>query len=101
MHAIVIVRKRRFFNPITGVSIKTDYYELEALDEDEFDIDDELNKLMDMLNSDDSELQEFARNRCKFLGWNIEQIYDPSDYYADDSGYVWIITGVNNYVFSV
>lgn len=91
MHTIVIVRKRRFFNPITGVSIKTDYCELEALDSDEFDIDDELNKLMDMLNSEDSELQEFAQARCKFLGWNTERVYEPADYYADDAGWVWCI----------
>lgn len=94
MHTIVIVRRRRFFHPVTGSSIKCEYTELEALDEDEFDLDDEVNKLMDMLNDEQDPLvQEFARNRCKFLGWEIEQVYEPSDYYFDDSGYVWCITG--------
>lgn len=92
MHSIIIARRKKYFNPAIGSSIKTEYIELEDLDDDEFDLDDELNKLMDMLNDEqDPAIQEFARNRCKFLGWNVEQIYEPSDYYANDSGYVWCI----------
>ena len=90
MHTIVIVRRRGYLRE-TGVHVITDYCELEMLDDDEFDFYDEVNKLMDMLNSEDLELIEFAKNRCKFLGWKVEQIYEPSDYYADDSGYVWCI----------
>lgn len=92
MHNIVIVRRRKYFNPVTGSSIKCEYCELEALDEDEFDLDDEVNKLMDMLNDEeDPTIQKFARNRCEFLGWNIERVYDPADYYSDNLGYVWCI----------
>ena len=91
MHIIVIASRRKYFNPITGSSIKVEYRELEVLDDDEFDFDDEVNKLMDQLNSNEPELAEFARNRCKFLGWEVEQVYEPSDYYSDDSGYVWCI----------
>ena len=95
MHTIVIARKRGYLQEI-GIRVITDYVELEALDDDEFDLDDEINKLMDQLNDEqDPLIQEFAKNRCKFLGWNIEQIYEPSDYYANSSGYVWCITGVN------
>lgn len=90
MHNIIIVRRRGYLQD-TGVCVVTDYVELESLDDDEFDIYDEFNRLMDMLNSENSELQEFAKNRCKFLGWEVEQIYEPSDYYSDDSGYVWCI----------
>lgn len=90
MHNIIIVRRRGYLQD-TGVCVVTDYVELESLDDDEFDIYDEFNRLMDMLNSEDLDLFKFARNRCKFLGWNIERIYDPSDYYSDDSGYVWCI----------
>lgn len=90
MHTIVIVRRRGYLQE-TGVHVITDYCELEMLDDDEVDIDDELNKLMDQLNSENAELQEFAKTRCKFLGWDTEQIYEPSDYYADDSGWVWVI----------
>lgn len=99
MHSIIIAHKRRYFNPVTRSSIKTEYVELQDLDEDEFDIDDTLNKLMDQLNDEqDPLIQEFARNRCKFLGWGIERIYDPTDYYADDSGHVWCITSGINYL---
>lgn len=90
MHNIIIVRRRGYLRE-TGVRVITDYCELEMLDDDEFDIYDEFNRLMDMLNSEDLDLFKFARNRCKFLGWDIERIYDPSDYYSDDSGYVWCI----------
>lgn len=90
MHNIIIVRRRGYLQD-TGVCVVTDYVELESLDDDEFDIYDEFNRLMDMLNSENSELQEFAKNRCKFLGWEVEHIYEPSDYYSDDSGYVWCI----------
>ena len=90
MHTIVIVRRRGYLRE-TGVHVITDYVELEALDNDEFDFYDEFNRLMDMLNSDESELTEFAKARCKFLGWKVEQIYEPSDYYANDAGYVWVI----------
>lgn len=69
MHSIIIVRRRKYFDPTAGSIIKTSYVELEALDDDEFDIDDELSKLMDQLNdTEDPAIQEFARNRCKFLG---------------------------------
>lgn len=96
MHTIVIVRKRKYFNPVSGSSIKREYIELEDLDNDEFDLDDEVNKLMDMLNdNEDPIMQEFAQERCKFLGWKTERVYEPTDYYADESGYVWCITGVN------
>lgn len=89
MHSIVIARRRRSFN-LTNIDIS--YVELETLDDDEFDIDDELSKLMDQLNdTEDPAIQEFARNRCKFLGWGVERIYDPADYYADNTGYVWCI----------
>lgn len=90
MHTIVIVRRRGYLRE-TGVHVITDYVELESLDDDEFDIYDEFNRLMDMLNSENFDLFKFARNRCKFLDWDIERIYDPSDYYSDDSGYVWCI----------
>jgi hypothetical protein len=90
MHNIIIVRRRGYLRE-TGVRVITDYVELEALDNDEFDLYDELNRLMDMLNSNEPELAEFAKNRCRFLGWEVEQIYEPSDYYSDDSGYVWCI----------
>lgn len=98
MHTIVMLRKRRYFNPVTGISIKTEYHELEELNSDEFDLDDEINKLMDMLNDvEDPATQEFAQARCKFLGWSIERVYEPTDYYADSQGYVWCITGGINY----
>ena len=91
MHNIIIVRRRGYLRE-TGVHVITDYVELEALDDDEFDFYDEVNKLMDQLNDEqDPAIQEFAKNRCKFLGWKIERVYEPSDYYADDSGWVWCI----------
>lgn len=99
MHTIVIASRRKYFHPVTGSSIRVEYRELERLDDDEFDLDMEINKLMDMLNDiEDPAIQEFARARCKFLGWKVERIYDPSDnYYADDLGWVWCITEVNYY----
>ena len=101
MHSIIMSRHRRYFNPVTGVSIKTELHELAELDDDEFDLDDAINELMDMLNdNEDPAIQEFAQARCKFLGWKTERVYEPTDYYADESGYVWCITGVN-YVFSI
>ena len=91
MHSIVIAQRRKYFDPKAGASVKVTYVELEALDNDEFDIDDEINKLMDMLNDEDPAIQEFAQNRCKFLGWSVEKVYDPADYYANSEGYVWCI----------
>lgn len=99
MHTIVITSRRRYFHPVNESSIKIEYRELEALDDDEFDLDDEVNKLMDQLNDEeDPAIQEFARNRCKFLGWGVERVYDPADYYSDNSGYVWCITSGINYL---
>ena len=67
-----------------------------AMDSDEFDLDDEINKLMDELNDvEDPIIQEFAQTRCKFLGWSVERVYDPADYYANELGYIYCITGVN------
>ena len=67
-------------------------------DDDEFDLDIAINELMDQLNDvEEPAIQEFARNRCKFLGWSIEKVYEPSDYYADETGHVWCITGGVNY----
>ena len=99
MHSEIIASRRKYFNPVIGSSIKVEYRELQRLDEDEFDLDMEINKLMDMLNdTEDPSIQEFARARCKFLGWDTERVYDPSDnYYVDDLGWVWRITGGVNY----
>lgn len=96
MHSEIIASKRRYFNPKTGSSIKTEYREITMYDDDEFDLDIAISELMDMLNdTEDPAMQEFARNRCAFLGWGVELICDPADYYADDLGYVWCISGVD------
>ena len=61
-----------------------------ALDNDEFDLNEELSRLEAHLN-DPCEDAWWVWNRCEFLGWTIKREYMPWDVYANDEGYEYCI----------
>ena len=61
-----------------------------ALDDDEFDLNEELYRLEAHLN-DPCEDAWWVWNRCELLGWTIKREYMPWDIYANDEGYEYCI----------
>lgn len=60
-----------------------------AYDDDEFDINIETSRLMDMLNDHGTSEQLDAIEICKQRGWAIHKEFDPCHYYANSNGYFY------------
>ena len=60
-----------------------------TFDNDEVNIQNEISKLMDMLNDHGTVNQIDAMEICKQRGWSIHKEYDPCHYYSNNEGYLY------------
>jgi hypothetical protein len=60
-----------------------------AYDDDEFDLNIETERLMDMLNDHGTVNQIDAMEICKQRNWAIHKEFDPCNYYSNQYGYFY------------
>lgn len=64
-------------------------YDFIELDDDEVIYENEVERLMDMINDHGTVNQIDAINICKQRDWAVHKEYDPANYYANEHGYLY------------
>lgn len=76
-------------NEIIKLKSNNEVISVYAYDDDEFDINIEVARLMDMINDHGTVNQIDAMEICKSRGWAIHKEFDPCHYYSNQYGYFY------------